>query len=145
MSLTQLTMWLQHALRRIHGSLSRERRLAGVTCLLVAVFICCYLPFWTVYMCLVRREGGFDKQEFSHFHLDVRVEELSGCCETSVKLCKLFCDTFLGVILLFLCSFDCQILAILRVVNFGINYLRHFFIIFKKFCAHLAANFLNFP
>lgn len=61
MSLTQLTMWLQHALRRIHGSLSRERRLAGVTCLLVAVFICCYLPFWTVYMCLVRREGGFDK------------------------------------------------------------------------------------
>ena len=54
--MTRLTMCLQHALRRIHGSLSRERRLAGVTCLLVAVFICCYLPFWTVYMCLVRRE-----------------------------------------------------------------------------------------
>ena len=62
-----LTMCLQHALRRIHGSLSRERRLAGVTCLLVAVFICCYLPFWTVYMCLVRREGGFVKSfPFSH-------------------------------------------------------------------------------
>ena len=56
MSMTQLTMWLQHALRRIHGSLSRERRLAGVTCLLVAVFICCYLPFWTVYICLVRAD-----------------------------------------------------------------------------------------
>ena len=35
-----------------------------------------------------------------------------GCCKTSVKLCKPFCDTFLGVILLFLCSFDCQIWAI---------------------------------
>ena len=36
----------------------------------------------------------------------------TGCCKTSVKLCKPFCDTFLGVILLFLCSFDCQIWAI---------------------------------
>ena len=34
---------------------------------------------------------------------------------------------------------------ILRVANFGINYLRHFFINFKNFCAHCAANFLNFP
>ena len=34
---------------------------------------------------------------------------------------------------------------ILRVANFGINYLRHFLINFKKFCAHLAANVLNFP
>ena len=33
---------------------------------------------------------------------------------------------------------------ILRVANFGINYLRHFFINFKIFCAHCAANFLNF-
>ena len=33
---------------------------------------------------------------------------------------------------------------LLRVANFGINYLRHFFINFKKFCAYLAANFLNF-
>ena len=71
-----LTMCLQHALRRIHGSLSRERRLAGVTCLLVAVFICCYLPFWTVYMCLVRREGGRFCQEFSNFDIHVRVGEL---------------------------------------------------------------------
>ena len=34
---------------------------------------------------------------------------------------------------------------ILRVANFGSNYLSHFFINSKKFCAHLAANFLNFP
>ena len=27
----------------------------------------------------------------------------TGCCKTSGKLCKPFCDTFLGVILLFLC------------------------------------------
>ena len=42
------------ALRRVHTHVTRERRLAGVTCLLVTVFICCYLPFWTVYICLVR-------------------------------------------------------------------------------------------
>ena len=36
----------------------------------------------------------------------------TGCCKTSVKLCKPFCDAFWGVILLLLCSFDCQIWAI---------------------------------
>ena len=34
---------------------------------------------------------------------------------------------------------------ILRVANFGVNYLRHFFINFKNSCAHLAPIFLNFP
>ena len=34
---------------------------------------------------------------------------------------------------------------ILRVATFGMNYHRHFFINFNKLCAHLAANFLNFP
>ena len=33
---------------------------------------------------------------------------------------------------------------ILRVANFGFNYLRHFFIKFGNSCANLAANFLNF-
>ena len=32
----------------------------------------------------------------------------------------------------------------MRVAKFGIKYLKHFFINFKKFCAHLAANFQNF-
>ena len=44
----------------------------------------------------------------------------TGCCKTSGKLCKPFCDTFLGVILLFLCSFDCQIWAIF---HFGTHWL----------------------
>ena len=33
---------------------------------------------------------------------------------------------------------------IFRVVNFGFNYLRHFFNNFANFCAHLVGNFLNF-
>ena len=48
-----------------------------------------------------------------YFHLWPELDmHTTGCCKTSVKLCKPFCDTFLGVILLFLCSFDCQIWAI---------------------------------
>ena len=34
---------------------------------------------------------------------------------------------------------------VLGVANFKINYLRQFSFNFEKFCAHLAANFLNFP
>ena len=33
---------------------------------------------------------------------------------------------------------------IFRVVNFGFNYLRHFFNNFANSCAHLVANFLSF-
>ena len=33
--------------------MSREKRLAGVTFVLVMVFMSCYLPFWSVYICLV--------------------------------------------------------------------------------------------
>ena len=40
-------------LSRIQGNVSREKRLAVVTCLLITVFILCYLPFWSVYTCLV--------------------------------------------------------------------------------------------
>ena len=108
----------------------------------------------------------------------------TGCCKTSGQLCKLLCDSFLGVFFLFFCSFDCQIWAIfhsgtlwpwewiffveniimkkckisglaqigssfpgwiLRVANFGVNYLRHFFINSKNSCAHFAPIFLHFP
>ena len=43
----------QHAWSRIHQNITKERRLAGVMCLLVVVFLVCYLPFWTVFLCLV--------------------------------------------------------------------------------------------
>ena len=43
----------QHAWSRIHQNITKERRLAGVMCLLVVVFLICYLPFWTVFLCLV--------------------------------------------------------------------------------------------
>ena len=36
----------------------------------------------------------------------------TGCCKTSGQLCKLLCDSFLGVFFLFFCSFDCKIWAI---------------------------------
>ena len=39
--------------RKIQGNISREKRLAGVTCILITVFILCYLPFWSTYICLV--------------------------------------------------------------------------------------------
>ena len=32
--------------------MTRERRLALVMCVLVGVFTLCYLPFWSVYVCL---------------------------------------------------------------------------------------------
>ena len=38
---------------RIQSHITREKRLAGVMCLLVVVFLICYLPFWTVFLCLV--------------------------------------------------------------------------------------------
>ena len=50
------------ALRRVHTHVTRERRLAGVTCLLVTAFICCYLPFWTVYICLVSAGSDLERQ-----------------------------------------------------------------------------------
>ena len=58
----------------------------------------------------------------------------TGCCKTSVKLCKPFCDTFLGVIFLFFCSFDCQIWAIFPFGTLWLWKLTNFFenIILKK-------------
>ena len=43
----------QHAWSGIHQNITKERRLAAVMCLLVVVFLICYLPFWTVFLCLV--------------------------------------------------------------------------------------------
>ena len=43
----------QHAWTRIESHITKERRLAAVMCLLVVVFLFCYLPFWTVFICLV--------------------------------------------------------------------------------------------
>ena len=50
-----LSILRYQTLRRIQGTVTREKRLAGVTALLVSVFILCYLPFWSVYICLVRK------------------------------------------------------------------------------------------
>lgn len=47
-----LSILRYQTLRRIQGTVTKEKRLAGVTFLLVTVFILCYLPFWSVYICL---------------------------------------------------------------------------------------------
>ena len=54
------------ALRRVHTHVTRERRLAGVTCLLVTAFICCYLPFWTVYICLVSAGSELENRKLCY-------------------------------------------------------------------------------
>ena len=41
-----------HAHMKIKARVARERHLAMVMCLLVGVFIFCYLPFWTLYVSL---------------------------------------------------------------------------------------------
>ena len=42
--------WRAH--KKIKAGIARERRLAMVMCILVGVFILCYLPFWSIYVCL---------------------------------------------------------------------------------------------
>lgn len=55
--------------RRIQGNVSREKRLAVVTCLLITVFILCYLPFWSVYTCLVSfLSVSSDTLDFEAYH-----------------------------------------------------------------------------
>ena len=49
-----LTILRQQAWVRIQTHITKEKRLAAVMCLLVLVFLICYLPFWTVFLCLVR-------------------------------------------------------------------------------------------
>ena len=49
---TLLTQQFQQAQRRVRVTVVRERRLALVMSLLVGVFALCYLPFWSVYVCL---------------------------------------------------------------------------------------------
>ena len=49
-----LTILRQQAWVRIQSHITKEKRLAAVMCLLVVVFLICYLPFWTVFLCLVR-------------------------------------------------------------------------------------------
>ena len=66
------------------------------------------LSYWRIYKDTIPKGMGF-------YSILIKVIQLycyTGCCKMSVKLCKPFCDTFLGIILLFLCSFDCQIWAI---------------------------------
>ena len=48
-----LTILRQQAWSRIQSHVTKEKRLAAVMCLLVIVFLICYLPFWTVFLCLV--------------------------------------------------------------------------------------------
>ena len=46
---------LQHFLlmeKRAKATNARERRLALVMSVLIGVFILCYLPFWSIYICL---------------------------------------------------------------------------------------------
>ena len=62
----------QHAWSSIHQNITKERRLAAVMCLLVVVFLICYLPFWTVFLCLVTYLCHFSLDcnlclVFSHF------------------------------------------------------------------------------
>ena len=54
----------------------------------------------------------FNVKHQGKYTIIYNLQSFTGCCKTSVKLCKPFCNTFLGVILLFLCSVDCQIWAI---------------------------------
>ena len=48
-----LSILRQQAWSRIQNHITKEKRLAAVMCLLVFVFLICYLPFWTVFLCLV--------------------------------------------------------------------------------------------
>ena len=42
----------QDAHRKIRARVVRERNLAMIMCLLVTVFMLCFLPFWSLYICL---------------------------------------------------------------------------------------------
>ena len=54
--------------------------------------------------CWNRRQEGFT--------IDIYYISTTGCCKTSGQLWKPLTDSFLRVLLLILCSFDCQIWAI---------------------------------
>ena len=50
--INSLSQQFEQRMRRGREMVTRERRLAMVMSLLVGVFTLCYLPFWSVYVCL---------------------------------------------------------------------------------------------
>ena len=68
------------------------------------LFICTYFIHSTVSVNKRLSNGGEESGDGQRTS--------TGCCKTSGQFCKLLCDSFLGVFMLFLCSFGCQIWAI---------------------------------
>ena len=58
-----LSILRYQTLKRIQGNITKEKRLAAVTCVLISVFILCYLPFWSVYLCLVSTQSLMARQD----------------------------------------------------------------------------------